>query len=252
MKRVLSFLLYFLSACIALVIAYIIIINKPMPRGKVGPEAEALTDSIMAAIHCEEWNRLRYVAWTYQNKRNYVWDKLYNLAELKYRNMYHEFRILLNVNTRDGIVWRDGIRLDLHAKKKYLEQAWKYWSNDAFWLNPICQLRDGDVARRHVQLKDGQSALLTTYTRGGITPGDSFLWIPDSVYMPVEWRMWAHVFPIRGLKATWERWTMTSNVKVSTLHRIGPFTIEITNLTSGRHHSELGLERDPFIDFVTE
>lgn len=248
MKRFLLASLYTLSVIIAVVIAFIIISNKPIPRGVVGPEAEAITDSMLAAVNCDDWERLRYVAWSYQDKHHYVWDKLYNLAEVKYGDV----RILLNLNTLDGIVWIKGKRLSIDKKRKYLSEAWKFWCNDSFWLNPICKLRDGGAVHRLVTIKDGTKALLVTYTRGGITPGDSFLWTLDEHYMPVAWRMWVHMLPIRGLKASWEQWTTTSDVRISTQHHVGPYRIVIETLRSGTHHSELGLDRDPFTDFVTE
>ncbi|HLF62335.1 MAG TPA: hypothetical protein VI603_01180 [Saprospiraceae bacterium] len=244
---VLRGLLY--AACLVIVacIVFIIISNKSIPRGVVGPEAEAITDSMLAAVNCDAWERLRYVAWSYQGKRHYVWDKLYNLVEIRYRDV----RVLLNLNTIDGIVWKKGERRTIEKKRKCIAEAWKFWCNDSFWLNPICKLRDGGAVRRLVSMDDDQRALLVTYTRGGLTPGDSFLWITEK-YVPTEWRMWVRLLPIRGLKATWEQWTIIEDVRISTRHHIGPYRIVIEDLRSGRHHSELGLERDPFIDFVTE
>ncbi len=248
MKRFFQTVLYVICSAIALVIAFIIISNKHLPHGKVGPEAEALTDSMMAAVNCQEWNRLRYVAWSYQGKRDYVWDKLYNIVEVKYQNV----RVLLNLNAVDGIVWKNGVRLSLKDKHKYIEKTWDFWRNDSFWFNPICKLRDPGVVRRLVILEDSTRALLATYTQGGVSPGDSFLWIPDDDYIPHSWQMWVRMLPVRGLKSTWEQWTSLGEAQVSTRHHIGPYSIVIEHLRSGSHHSELGLEKDPFVDFVTE
>ena len=240
-------LLYTASLAIAVVIAYVIISNKPLPRGVVGPEAERLTDSMMHAMNCDAWDRLRYVAWSHQGRHHYVWDKLYNLAEVQYGDV----RVLLNVNMIDGIVWKDGRRLLVEEKHKYITQAWKMWCHDSFWLNPVCKLRDAGVVRRLVTAGDSSQTLLVTYTKGGLSPGDSYLWKVNEDYIPIYWRMWARIFPIRGLKATWENWSDIDGVPVSTKHRVGPYRIEISNLRSGSHHSVLGLERDPFVDFVT-
>lgn len=247
MMKLLRLTLYFICICIAGVIAAIIIFNKPVPRGIVGPEAEAYTDSMMAAVNCADWERLRYVTWSYKGKHHYVWDKYYHLAEIH----YDDLRILLNLNTLDGIVWKNGVRLSIHEKRKYLAEAWKFWCNDSFWLNPVCKLRDAGVVRRIVKLKNNEKALLATYTKGGVTPGDSFLWFTDENSLPTAWKMWVHLLPIRGLKATWEGWT-PDGIRISTLHHIGPYRIEIQNLKSGTHHTDLGLTRDPFSDFLTE
>jgi hypothetical protein len=203
---------------------------------------------MMDAANCSEWERLRFVAWTYDGKRQYVWDKYYHLAEVRFDNV----RVLLNVDSVDGIAWVDGTRQTLHGKRKYIARAWKYWCNDSFWLNPICKLRDDGTTRKLITLPDSSNALLVTYKQGGVTPGDSFLWIVDDVYRPVYWRMWVSILPIHGIKASWEDWMTIEDCPVSTLHEIGPYRIEIQDLRSGRHFSDLDLERDPFEDFITE
>ena len=248
MIRFLKAVLYLLTGSIAVVIAFIIITNKPVPFGKVGPEAEAFTDSLLASVHCADWERLRFISWTYQGKHHYVWDKLYNLVEIKYGN----FRVLLNINAIDGIVWKNGERLSREDKHPHIRRAWELWCNDSFWLNPVCKLRDRGVVRRIVDLPDGKKGLLATFTQGGMTPGDSFLWITDDHYTPIAWRMWVRKLPVQGLKASWEQWTTLEGAQVSTLHHAGPYTIEIQDLQTGRVASDLGLDRDPFIDFVTE
>jgi hypothetical protein len=100
-------------------------------------------------------------------------------------------------------------------------------------------------------MSDSSKALLVTYTKGGISPGDSYLWLINEDFMPAAWRMWARILPVRGLKATWDKWSMIEDVPISTQHRIGPYRIMIKNLRSGTHHNDIGLERDPFVDFVT-
>jgi hypothetical protein len=151
----------------------------------------------------------------------------------------------------DGIVWKNGRRLLVEEKQKYITHAWKIWCHDSFWLNPVCKLRDTGVVRRLVAMSDSSKALLVTYTKGGLSTGDSYLWTIDKDYLPVSWRMWTRIFPVRGLKATWENWQRIEDIPVSTKHRLGPYQIQINNLRSGRHHSELGISRDPFVDFVT-
>jgi hypothetical protein len=64
--------------------------------------------------------------------------------------------------------------------------------------------------------------------------------------------MWVSRFPIRGLRATWENWISSDHLRFATLHRIGPYRIELMDLRTGSHHGDLGLEKDPFTDFVTQ
>ncbi len=57
---------------------------------------------------------------------------------------------------------------------------------------------------------------------------------------PTAWRMWVHVIPIVGLAASWEQWaTLSTGAKVSTLHRIGPVTMQLTDVAGAATLSEL-------------
>ncbi len=247
-KRYVPGCLYTLIALTGIGIAAIIVISKPLPQGKEGPEAEAFADSVLAVMHCDTWDRLRFVSWTYEGKHHYFWDKFYNLVELRYGKM----RILLNANAIDGIVWKNGVRLRGERKRKYINLAWKYWCDEGFWLNPICRLRDKGTVRQLVTLGPHEQGLLVTYPEDSVSPGNSFLWITDEDYKPLRWKMWVHILPVRGISATWEGWEDLGGVPVSTRHRIGPFCIEIEDLCTGQDHSDFGLDRDPFIDFVPE
>lgn len=226
-------------------IAGIIIVSKPLPEGEIGFEAEVLADSMLAAVNEPAWSSLRYLAWTHDGKQHYVWDKWYHLVEIRVDDM----RILLNTKALDGRVWRNDVQLEDEEKRKWLERAWKYWCNDSFWLNPIIKLRDDGTVRKLVQLKTGEDALLVTYEEGGATPGDSYLWIIDDEGMPVACRMWVKILPVKGIWVTWDDWIDVGGAQIATSHKIGPVSIEIGNVRTGDHHSDLGLDKDPFTDF---
>ncbi|MDX1476637.1 MAG: hypothetical protein R3301_02990 [Saprospiraceae bacterium] len=243
--RVIRGVLYGVAIVIALAITTIIILNRPLPKGEPGLAAEALADSMLAAVNEPAWDQLRFIAWCYDGRREYVWDTWYHLVEIRDGSR----RILLNTRALDGRVWEDGRQLQGDEKRTWIARAWKDWCNDSFWLNPVVKLRDEGTVRRLVPLKDGRNGLLVTYQSGGATPGDSYLWELDEEGLPVAWRMWAQMLPVKGLRATWENWINVGGARIATLHRIGPVRIEILDVRHGDHHSDLGLERDPFGDF---
>jgi len=67
---------------------------------------------------------------------------------------------------------------------------------------------DTGTERSLVKYKD-KDALLVTYTSGGSTPGDSYLWILDDNYIPISYKMWVKIIPIGGFEATWSDWITT-------------------------------------------
>ncbi len=235
-------LLYIGVSAGVLVIASIILMSKPLPPGVEGPEAEEFADALFAVVNGAEWSRLRYVTWTYSGHRHYIWDKWYQLADIR----YDDVRCVFHLNTMEGLVWKSGVQLEGEARRKELVRAWAHWCNDSFWLNPLVKLRDEGTIRRLVTLRDGRHGLLVTYTSGGVTPGDSFLWTVGEDGLPDAWRMWVRILPVKGVKATWEGWVQSGGVWFSTRHRIGPRTITIDNLRTGRHYSDIGLDEDPF------
>jgi hypothetical protein len=110
--------------------------------------------------------------------------------------------------------------IDAAAAQKLVQSAYKIFINDAFWLNPIAKFYDDGVERSIVTLADGREGLLISYTTGGVTPGDAYLWFADANNVPTAWKIWASVLPIGGIEFSWEDWlTLPMGAKVSTMHK---------------------------------
>ena len=100
---------------------------------------------------------------------------------------------------------------------------------------------------RVVDRPDGKKALLISYLEGGVTPGDSYLWILDDDGMPIAWQMWVGVLPIGGLEVSWEDWeTLSSGAIYAKNHNIGPFNVAITNVKDFQTWEEGGYSEDLF------
>ena len=98
-----------------------------------------------------------------------------------------------------------------------------------------------------VDLEDGSKGLLIHYSSGGVTPGDSYLWILDENGRPVKWKMWVGILPIGGLEASWGEWkTMPTGWQVATQHEIGSYTLIISDLKAGNSWESIGFKEDPF------
>ena len=240
-----NIILYGLSGLVILAIATVILANRALPEGQEGLLAEELTDTMLAAVNLPAWESLRYVKWTYRGKHHYVWDRWYNLAEIRFR----DDRVLLNLNTLEGRAWHSEEQLIGEEKRDLLQRAWEYWCNDSFWFNPVVKLRDEGTRRKIIDMGSEGKGLLVTYEEGGVTPGDSYLWILDEEGLPKAWRLWVSSIPVKGLRLTWQDWIEIDGAKIALTHRIGPLEIKLSDVLSGDHHSELGLSTDPFVDF---
>ena len=102
-----------------------------------------------------------------------------------------------------------------------------FFNNDSFWLVAPYKVFDLGTERRIVNYKN-KEALLITYTSGGTTPGDSYLWILDEKFFPTSYKMWTSIIPIGGVSATWSDWKKTdSGTLLPTKHILSLFGMEI-------------------------
>ena len=225
------------------VVAIVVVIysmNEPRPEGAPGPEADALARSMEAAVDKEAWDRTGAVRWSFFEQHHYVWDRERGLVEIR----WGDSRALFRTADRTGRVWREGEEQSPEDAEEAIKTAYAYWINDSFWLNPVVKLFDPGVERSLVELDDGRRALLVTYTSGGVTPGDAYLWIPGPDGLPEAWRMWVQIIPIGGIEVSWAGWTeLSTGAKVSTQHEgWGHSMTFITNLEGAESLDALGVE----------
>jgi hypothetical protein len=225
---------------IVAVVAVVYSMNEPRPEGIPGPDADALARSMEVAVGQEAWDRTGAVRWSFFERHHYVWDRQRGMVELK----WGESRALFHTADQTGRVWSEGKEQSPEDAKEALRTAYAYWINDSFWLNPVVKFFDPGVERALVKLDDGRDALLVSYTSGGVTPGDAYLWIPGEDGLPAAWRMWVQVVPVGGIEVTWEGWKeLSTGAKVSTEHEgWGRLMTFLTNVEGAESLEALGVE----------
>lgn len=219
--------------------------NQPLPQGTSGPDADRLGRKMMAAVGSENLDSTAMLAWTFNASHHYLWDRKRNLVEVKWGSN----TVLLNLNEWGKGKAYDGENevTDQGELDKKRGKAWEIFVNDSFWFIAPTKAFDEGVQRSVVKQEDGTDALLVTYTSGGVTPGDSYLWLLDGNGLPYAFKLWVSIIPIGGVKATWSDWkTLESGLKVATRHQLGPLPLTISDTKSGTSFQELGLENDPF------
>ncbi len=219
-------------------------LNETRPEGQAGPEADALARSMEAAVDKEAWDRTGAVRWSFFERHHYVWDREHDLVELR----WGDSRALFRTGDRTGRAWHAGSEQTGEDATEALRAAYAYWINDSFWLNPVVKFFDPGVERSLVKLDDRRDALLVSYSSGGVTPGDAYLWIPGDDGLPKAWRMWVQIIPIGGIETSWEGWTeLATGAKVSTQHEGWGRTMTfISNVKGAENLEGLGVEPSLF------
>ncbi|MEL7340035.1 MAG: hypothetical protein AAGM67_06070 [Bacteroidota bacterium] len=239
-----KWLLGIVAALVVFVFVGLWIASVPMPEGVTGPEADQLAEKMMDAVNHEAWDTTEAVSWTFNalEPHQHLWDKKRHLAKVCWSN--HE--VLVDINKKTGVAYTMGGQIDGKEGEKMVETAWKYWVNDAFWLNPVVKAFDPGTSRSVVTTDEGEKALMVSYSSGGFTPGDSYLWFLDENGLPYKWKMWVKVLPIGGLESSWEEWvTLDSGAKVASMHKLGSVANPIEDIKGGTL-AEVAPGPDPF------
>ena len=213
---------------IALFFCMYLMYNENLPDGEQSEAADELAKKMLKAINHESYKETRFLEWTMAGRNHYKWDKFEQVVDVAWG------RYVVHLNTRDpklSTAQIDGEIIDDASKMEVIEKAVASFNNDSFWLVAPHKAFDPGTERRIVMLENGAQGLLVTYTSGGNTPGDSYLWILEDSGLPRAFKLWVSIFPIGGLEATWEGWKTTeSGALLPTRHSLLFLEFEMSNM----------------------
>ena len=90
--------------------------------------------------------------------------------------------------------------------------------------------------------------MLVSYSTGGVTPGDSYLWTLDESGLPTGYKMWTKILPVKGVYASWEDWIeLPTGAKISTGHDMKVMKSQMKNVKGGQTYAAIGIE-NPFAE----
>ncbi|MEM1122258.1 MAG: hypothetical protein AAGJ18_17565 [Bacteroidota bacterium] len=230
-----------------LALAFFIVIkvaSESKPTGTTGPAADALANKVLAAINKPAWDTTGVIQWTFAGRNSFLWDKKRNLVKVNWED--NEALVVLDETT--GKAYKNGVEVTGDEGDKLVKKAWASFCNDSFWLNAPAKVFDPGTERSIVDLPDGKKGLMITYKSGGVTPGDSYLWILDDNGLPTSYKMWVSI-PIipGGMEFTWEDWnTLSTGAKIATHHKSKVLEIPVTNIKAATDLTSFGLTEDPF------
>ena len=199
--------------------------DEELPIGEQGIEADALAQKMLDALNYEAFNNTNYLEWTYRNKNHYKWYKSDDICQV----IWKDYKVILrlgDIEKSQAFIHN----FEVHDKQaqELIQQAYDNFNNDSFWLTAPYKILDEGAERRLITLQNGTKGLLITYTLGGSTPGDSYLWQLKDSGRPFSFKMWTSKIPIKGLEASWNNWITTdSGALLPTHHKISFFRIDL-------------------------
>ncbi len=217
--KILGALLLFVLLLIGI---YYYLNNEPVPQGNKSKKADDLAVKMLTALNNDAFKNTEVIEWSFRGNHFYKWYKKENVVTVTWDNK----KVILHTRQPEkSEIFIDGFKT---ANKEILSKARDFFNNDSFWLVAPYKVFDPGTERRIVNYKN-KEALLITYTSGGTTPGDSYLWILDENFLPTSYKMWTSIIPIGGVAATWSDWKKTdSGTLLPTKHILSLFGMEIS------------------------
>lgn len=243
-----KYLKYGLGIVVGLILLIVIVvrltIHEPRPDIIEDKNAELLAEQMLSAVNKTAWDSLSYVQWSFRGEHHYIWDKIKNDALVS----WDDYEVHLDPDQVSGKAYKSGALLEGKDHDSAIQDAWSYWCNDMFWFAAPFKIRDKGVELKVARDQDGQEGLLVSYSSGGVTPGDSYLWFLGQDGLPSGFKMWVKIIPIGGVYTSWENWKkLPGGAQVASLHQGNAdfLRLEITNIKGGQNWSDLGLTEGP-------
>ena len=196
-----------LACCKASMVALLVLFQMCQPAGQEtdnppmegfnmaasDPEAVQIADSVMAAQGGRKnWDATRYIAWNFFGNRKLLWDK--HTGNVRVENQKDDTKILVNVNTGEGKVFKDGAEVTQpDSLAKYLQKGKEAWINDSYWLVMPFKLKDSGVTLKYLgeeTTQEGQQAdvLQLTYENVGVTPENKYkVYVDKNTNLVSQW-----------------------------------------------------------------
>jgi hypothetical protein len=204
LNRILKIIGIVLVGLVLVLTGLFAIYNEDLPQGGQPQAADALAYKMLKAVNHEAYKNTEVIQWTFAGQHHYQWFKQQKRVDVKWDNIL----VHLNLQHPDSsVVLKNDIEIKDESKSAIIQKAVDFFNNDSFWLVAPHKVFDPGTERKIVQLENGEQGLLVSYTSGGSTPGDSYLWMLDESGLPTVFKMWVSVIPLGGLEATWENWT---------------------------------------------
>ncbi|WP_066225624.1 hypothetical protein [Formosa haliotis] len=202
--------------------------NEDLPQGTPSKAADEVAQRMLDAIDYEAYKNTNYIEWTFNKRHHFKWKKNENYCEVYWKNI----RVDLQLNApKSSVVTVGDNTVTGEAATEYIDKAVNYFNNDSFWLVAPYKVFDSGTTRSLIPIENNAYGLLVTYTSGGSTPGDSYMWLLQDDAKPKAFKMWTSILPIDGLEASWSDWKTTeTKAQLPTFHKLFFMGLEITDL----------------------
>jgi hypothetical protein len=199
-------------------------------RAESDPKAVAIADQVMEALGGKDaWNATRFLRFDFAVEqggktvmsRAHTWDKWNGRYRLEAKTKEGDpYAVLMNLNTKEGVAYLKGAKVEGEAAKKLLDDAYATWVNDTYWLLMPYKMRDPGVTLKLAgEAKEGGATydkVQLSFEGVGLTPKDRYwAYVNRGTHLMDKWE-----FVLQGQKPpavpfAWKNWQRYGNVMLS-------------------------------------
>lgn len=155
--------------------------------------AIAVADEVMEAMGGREaWDASRYIGWTFFGRRSHLWDKQAKMNRLDIPG--DKISMIINLEDQTGQVSKEGVKLtNADTIAKYIDQGYKMWINDSYWLVMPFKLKDSGVTLKSAgqdttTLGADADVLELTFAGVGVTPENKYeVYVDKTSRLVTQW-----------------------------------------------------------------
>ena len=230
LTRILKIIGIVLVGLVVVLAGLFAIYNEDLPAGGQPQAADELAQKMLKAVNHEAYKNTEVIEWSFVGQHHYQWFKQQKRVDVK----WDTYLVHLNLQQLESsVVLNNAIEVTDESRSTLIQNAVDYFNNDSFWLVAPHKVFDPGTSRKIVPLKNGAQGLLVSYTSGGSTPGDSYLWMLDENGLPTAFKMWVSIIPLGGLEATWDNWTRAeTGALFPASHKMLFLTIALDDVTA--------------------
>lgn len=175
------------------------------------------------------WDALdatRFVAWKFFGRRQHYWDRHTGDIRIESEREGVTTIILMNIHSKEGRVFRDGVELEGEPLAEMLENGHQAWVNDAYWMFMPYKMLDPGVTLGYVGEKstaEGNAAWVVDLTFGdgvGYTPKNRYhVYVGKESGLVEQWDFFADASADEpNFAGPWKAWKAFGRIKLATSH----------------------------------
>lgn len=152
-----------------------------------------IADEVMEAMGGRRaWDTTRYIGWNFFGRRTHMWDKIEERVRIDIPA--DTLSMIIDLSTRGGSAKKGGkLVTNLEELNGILDQGYKAWINDSYWLVMPYKLKDDGVTLKSLgdattTLGKSADLLELTFNGVGVTPQNKYLiYVDKETDLVTQW-----------------------------------------------------------------